>query len=213
MIKPRAKHATRYAGSTDDDYQPGSQNRVLKNKLGITSKRKLHDEEIIAYQKAAEKLAQTLSSDHKFNADDVKGIHKEIFGDLYEWAGEYRNKDLSKDGFMFSRAIFIDEQMREFSKLILEKRTPPAVGGLNELALLLAEIHDECIIIHPFREGNGRAVRLLIHLIAQQAGYQGLDFAFIKPGGKEYKRYIAAVQAGIAQNYEPMREIIVRALY
>ena len=139
----------------------------------------MDDEEIIAFQGATEELANTFGSDHRFTAEDIKKIHKEIFRKLYESAGEYRNKDLSKDGFVFTRAIFVDE----------------------------------LIFIHPFREGNGRAARLLIHLIAQQAGYQGLDFAFVKESGKEYDRYIAAVQAGLDANYEPMKEIIDRALY
>ncbi|MFN0157088.1 MAG: Fic/DOC family protein [Bacteroidota bacterium] len=209
----KSKPPSRYSGASDEDFQPGSRKTVLKNKLGITSLSKMDDEEIIAYQKAAEKFANTFASDHRFTAEDVKAIHTEIFGKLYDWAGEYRNKDLSKDGFMFMRAIFIAEQMEAFSHDILEKHTPAEAGARDQLTLLLAQIHVELILIHPFREGNGRAIRLLIHLIAQQAGYQGLDFGFIKETGKEYDRYIAAVQAGLSSNYEPMREIINRALF
>ena len=209
----KSKPPSRYAGASDDEFQPGSRKRVLNNKLGITSPSKMDDEEIIAYQGATEELANTFASDHRFTAEDVKKIHREIFRKLYESAGEYRNKDLLKDGFVFTRAIFVDEHMKEFSENLLERHTPPKAKTRDQLTLLLAQIHDELILIHPFREGNGRAVRLLIHLIAQQAGYQGLDFAFVKETGKEYDRYIAAVQAGLDANYEPMKEIIDRALY
>jgi cell filamentation protein, protein adenylyltransferase len=102
--------------------------------------------------------------------------------------------------------------MKEFSERTLEKGTPPTIATRDGITLFLAEVHNELILIHPFREGNGRAVRLLIQLIAQQAGYQGLDFGFIKESGKEYDLYIAAVQAALEMDHEPMRKIIDRAL-
>jgi len=172
----------------------------------------MDDEEILAYKNAAEELARDFAGNHQFTAEDVKRIHKEIFGGLYEWAGEYRSKDLSKDGFVFTRAVYIDEHMGKLSRDLLEKNTPPGEMTRHQLTLLLAKIHDELILIHPFREGNGRAVRLFINLIAQQAGYEGLDFAHINESGREYDRYIAAVQAGLRADYEPMRKIIDQAL-
>ncbi len=204
---------SRYSGATDDEFQPGSRKAVLVNKLGIISRRKMDDLEILAYKAATENLAKSLARNHRFSAQDVKTIHKKIFGNIYEWAGSYRNKDLSKRGFMFTRAIFIAEHMEQFSKNILEAYTPPKVQQRDELTAHLAEIHNELVLIHPFREGNGRTVRLLVHLVAQQAGFGGLDFSFIKGRGKEYERYIAAVQAGVSRNYEPMEAIIQRALF
>ena len=204
---------SKYSGASDDEFQPGSRKRVLANKQGIISRQEMNDGEILAYKAAAENLAKGLARDHRFSAEDVKTIHKEIFGKLYPWAGSYRNKDLSKEGFMFTRAIFIAGHMEQLSRNTLEAYTPPKDQTRDELTVHLAEIHDELILIHPFRDGNGRTVRLLIHLVAQQAGFGGLDFSFIKGSGKEYERFIAAVKAGVSGNYEPMNTIIQRALF
>jgi cell filamentation protein len=68
-----------------------------------------------------------------------------------------------------------------------------------------AIVHTELMLIHPFRQGNGRVGRLLAVLMAFQAGLPGLDFAGIR--GKKRKEYFAAVQAGLDRNYEPMKKI------
>ena len=61
------------------------------------------------------------------------------------------------------------------------------------------------MLIHPFREGNGRVSRLLSTLMALQAGLPLLDFSGIK--GKQRKAYFAAVQAGMSRNYAPMAQV------
>ena len=192
--------------------QPGSRNRVLKNKLGITSIREINDREIIEYAEAAKRLGEYFSFDHSFNHNDLSLIHKTIFGNIYEWAGEYRNVEMSKDGFVFARAKFIPDLMKEFSNSALQSQTPPTINSGSELSFLLAKIHVEFILIHPFREGNGRTIRLLLSLIAQQAHYAGVDFGFIKDKGKEFKRYIAAIQFGMNGNYTLMQQIVEQAL-
>jgi cell filamentation protein len=63
----------------------------------------------------------------------------------------------------------------------------------------------EFILIHPFREGNGRMGRLLASLMALQAGLPLLNFINIK--GKLRAEYFAAVRAGVDSNYEPMKKI------
>ncbi len=194
------------------DYQPGSRGRVLCNKLGITSIRAMNDREIVEYAHAVSSLSEHYSFDHSFTDTDICFIHKTIFHTLYKWAGEYRNVELSKDGFVFARAKFIPQLMKDFSSSILKRNTPPVNRSLSQLSLLLAKIHVEFILIHPFREGNGRTIRLLLTLIAQQAQYAGIDFGFIKEKGKEYKDYIGAIQNGMQGNYNPMKEIIERAL-
>ena len=55
----------------DTEYQPGSRNRVLKNKLGITSIREINDREIIEYAEAAKRLGEYFSFDHSFNHNDL----------------------------------------------------------------------------------------------------------------------------------------------
>jgi cell filamentation protein len=107
---------------------------------------------------------------------------------------------------------FIPRLMKEFSLSLLESNTPLHSMPVKTLALLLVKIHTEFIIIHPFREGNGRTIRLLLSLIAHQAGYAGMDFSFIKEKGKEFKKYIKAIQAGIKGDYFPMTNIMEKAL-
>ena len=60
-------------------------------------------------------------------------------------------------------------------------------------------MHAELILIHPFREGNGRMARLLAMLMALQAGLPPLDFSPMEGRGK--RAYIAAIHAALGRNY------------
>jgi cell filamentation protein len=71
-------------------------------------------------------------------------------------------------------------------------------------------VHTELILIHPFRDGNGRCARLLAVLMGLQAGLPLLDFGGIR--GDEKHRYINAVHAGLDQNYKPMTQIFQRVI-
>ena len=75
----------------------------------------------------------------------------------------------------------------------------------DEIVAALAVVHTELMLIHPFREGNGRAGRLLSVLMALQAGLRGLDFTGIR--GRKRQEYFSAVQAGMGQDYEPMKAV------
>lgn len=70
----------------------------------------------------------------------------------------------------------------------------------------LAEVHVELVLIHPFREGNGRIARVLSTLMALQAGLPLLDFSLI--AGRRKKDYFAAIQAGLDRDYKPMEVLI-----
>jgi len=69
----------------------------------------------------------------------------------------------------------------------------------------LAIVHTELMLIHPFREGNGRAGRLLAILMGLQAKLPPLDFTDTK--GKKRLEYLRAVQAGLDRDYEPMERV------
>ena len=81
---------------------------------------------------------------------------------------------------------------------------------MAEQAKALAAVHAELVLIHPFREGNGRCARLVAVLMGLQAGLPVLDFAGVR--GEEKRRYIAAVQAGLDRNYEPMAAVFRRII-
>ncbi len=73
----------------------------------------------------------------------------------------------------------------------------------NVLALRVqGQTHTELLLIHPFRDGNGRIARLLSTLMALQAGLPLLDFSIIS--GLEKQKYILAVHAGMSRDYRIM---------
>ena len=73
------------------------------------------------------------------------------------------------------------------------------------IPLALAETHTELVLIHPFREGNGRVSRLLARLMAAQAGIEIAGFNALVECRRE--EYFAAVRAGLDRNYSPMRKL------
>jgi cell filamentation protein len=202
----------KYAAAGVNDWQPGSRRRVLRNRLGITRVRKLQDAELEAYIRAEDHLIRQFSAAHSFSAEDICNIHRVFLGPVYEWAGHYRDVNLSKGGFPFASALAIPHAMQELQDKHLTALTPCTPGPIPSVAQKIAVVHTEFLLIHPFREGNGRTARLLAVLMAYQAGLPGLSFDFIGSRGGEFQRYVAAIQAGMANNYSPMQAILERAI-
>ena len=75
-------------------------------------------------------------------------------------------------------------------------------SSTTRIAQALAEVHVELVLIHPFREGNGRIARLLSTLMASQAGLPILNFSDIT--GQRRKEYFAAINSGLDSDYKPM---------
>jgi cell filamentation protein len=71
-------------------------------------------------------------------------------------------------------------------------------------------VHVEFVLIHPFREGNGRLARLLATLMALQADLPSLDFGGIR--GPRRQEYFAAVRSGLERDYEPMERIFTAVI-
>jgi len=150
-------------------------------------------------------LFKTYDQNHRFTAQDVCKMHKTWLGGIYEWAGNYRRVNLSKGDFPFAFAAQISRLMEEFEKGPLRRYTPCRFNSQERVAEALAEVHTELLLIHPFREGNGRTARMLATLMALQADLPPLDFSLIH--GAQRERYFAAVQAGLDKNYEPMEKV------
>jgi cell filamentation protein len=198
------------SGLTEAQFEPGSRSRVLKNLLGIRSVREMEDAETAALKLAMERFIATYDEHHRFTADDICHMHERWLGGIYAWAGAYRQVNVSKNGFPFAAAGRVPALMVEFSRTTLAKRTPCRPAGLEDIAAALAETHVEIVLIHPFREGNGRIARALATLMALQAGLPPLDFTSI--AGRWKKAYFAAVQAGMDRNYEPMTSILTEVI-
>ena len=198
------------ATGIEAEFEPGSRGRVLRNRCGISGVRAMQFAESRALEAVEEVLLTRFAAGHRFTADDVRRIHRLWLGDIYQWAGEYRNVNIAKGGFMFAAAQQVPRMMDEFDARFLRSLTPCA--GMCEAALLVALVrtHAELVIIHPFREGNGRCARLLAWLMALQAGLPPLDFSPFQGRGKRH--YIAAIHAAFSGNYEPMETMFSRVV-
>jgi cell filamentation protein len=200
------KKHSRYDAShlIEATFEPGSHGRVLKNKLGIKSKHEMDRLEKNEQIRALEELVRMFGKGYRFTAADVYKIHRVWLGKIYEWAGKYRQVNLSKEDFNFAAAGQIPKLMSEFEKGPLREYTPCKFETIDEIIKALAVVHTELLLIHPFREGNGRVARLLATLMALQAALPPLDFSSI---GKKKKEYVEAVHAGLDHNYVPMEKI------
>jgi cell filamentation protein len=202
------------SGLTEAQFEPGSNEQVLKNRLGIASPETMDDAEAHALEKAVLGLIGSYDERHRFTAADIRQLHKSWLGEIYEWAGEYRQVNISKGNFPFAAAARVPALMVEFEKDQLARHTPCNFKDRADVVRALAETHVELVLIHPFREGNGRVARLLSILMALQAGLPLLDFSVIAEEKKQ--AYFAAVQTGLDKNYQPMErlfaEIIERSL-
>jgi cell filamentation protein, protein adenylyltransferase len=201
------KKSGRYVAThlPEAQFEPGSRGKVLKNLLGIKRKREMDDFEAREQLRALRELIAIYDEAHVFTAADVCNIHRTWLAPIYSWAGEYRQVNVSKDDFPFAAAREIPKLMAELEKRPLRQYTPCCFNSDDDVVRGLAIVHAELMLIHPFREGNGRAGRLLAILMGLQAKLPPLDFTGIK--GKKRQHYFAAVRAGIGRDYEPMEQI------
>lgn len=208
------KKSGRYAVPSDEDFEPGSNNEVLKNSLGIKTKIEMEALEEKELERAESELLTIFDENHQFTAEDICNIHDLWLADIYSFAGNYRRVDMSKGGFPFAQSNFIARLMMKLETDYLAKYTPCNYSNEDELALALGTVHVELILIHPFREGNGRVARLLADLMSMQAKKPPLNYAFIdQTKNKEgFERYILAIHAGVSENYEPIQEIFKKLL-
>ena len=186
-------------------FEPGSRGRVLRNLLGIKRKREIDQVEARELRRALEELIRTYDQQHRFTEADIRKIHKIWLAPIYAWAGQYRNVNLAKGEFPFAAAREVPRLMGEFEKGPLHQFTPCRLPSREEVVRAIAVVHTELMLIHPFREGNGRVGRVLAILMALQAGVPPLDFGSIT--GRKRQEYFAAVRAGMDRDYEPMEKI------
>lgn len=198
--------ATRYdPAGVQAEFEPGSGRRVLRNLLGITGARDMALAESQALALAQEQAVDIYSEDQRFTSLDICDLHRLWLAGIYAWAGEYRNVNMAKGGFPFAAAQQIPRLMREFEQSVLARSTPCRMQSRSDVAEALAVVHGELILIHPFREGNGRLARLVTMLMGLQAGLPPLDFFPLQGRGR--RRYFAGIQAATSGDYELLQEI------
>ena len=154
---------------SNNDHYTDPTTGVLKNLLGITTEAELERAEATFASIRSYELAQSPVKGN-FDLAHLKAIHRYMFKDLYEWAGECRDIDIAKGDNFFAHHIHIEAAAKAiFDNLAKEKH----LAGLSKIdfceraAYYLSEIN----ALHPFREGNGRAQREFISHLAYKNGY------------------------------------------
>jgi cell filamentation protein len=203
--------ASRYdPGGIEAEVEPGSRGRVLRNRLGITRVRDMGLAESQALLLAQARMIEEYSAEHRFTAADVRRMHSLWLGPIYVWAGQYRQVNMGNGGFQFANAQLIPRLMADLERRHLARHTPSRAQPAEALAQALAIVHAELILIHPFREGNGRLARLLAVLMGLQAGLPPLDFTPLS--GRNRARYIGAIHAAVGRDYAPLTALFTRVI-
>lgn len=190
-------------------YESDSGEQVLANKEGITASDEMDSAELVLL----EKLYFSVFEDHfpagKITVRILKNWHRRWLGNIYEWAGKERTVNISKAGFMFAPSAQLPRLLNDFDIKYLARYTPCTHMNEEQLIEAIAIVHVELILIHPFREENGRLARLLADVMAVQGGYKPLNY---KSWEQSRTRYISAIHAGLGQNYEPMKHWVSNAI-
>ena len=139
----------------------------LDNKLGISDSFKLAAEEEKISKKKALEMFQTgfLNSLKAGSLEALIQIHKYLFEDIYEFAGQLRTVNIAKGNFRFAPAIYLNEALKSIEKM--------PQSTFDEII----EKYVEMNIAHPFREGNGRSTRIWLDLILKSTLNKVVDWS------------------------------------
>lgn len=193
--------------------QPGSHDRVLLNRLGLTSKRAIDRAEAQALVRLQEVYYARLTPKTHITAALLKQMHRDWLGEIYEWAGNYRIVELEKGGFRWPPAERVADNMRDLEHGALRRYTPCKPDSVEKVALVIAVVHAELLLIHPFRDGNGRLARWVADVMAVQAGHPAPAYGFSGRGSKRRRaEYLAAVKRGYMQDYAPLARFFKDAI-
>lgn len=194
----------------ETNFEPGSNDRVLKNKLGIKDPGEMDALETRLLRELYDSVFDTRFSPQRLIVAHIQSWHRQWLGNIYSWAGDERSSNVSKDGFVFCASRHIPRQLQIFQKKCLDVYTPATSLSRASLLDALAVTHVEFILIHPFRDGNGRIARLLMDVMAVQNGYAPLDYCALITSNRT--SYFAAIQAGHVRNYTPMKKLVEMVL-
>jgi cell filamentation protein len=205
---------SKYQFRESDIYLPGTD--IPRNRLGITEADLLHEIEETLLQQAYQVFITELQPDTRFDEAYFKSLHQRIWSSLYDWAGEYRDVDMSKGGSLFCRAEFLENESRRlFRELEQEGFLKQASDWPKEkFTERLAHYQCELIALHPFYELNGRITRLFFDLIAIYNGYGPIDYSqTLNEAADETNAYIQASIACVrAADNDLLRQIILEGL-
>lgn len=131
---------------------------MLENKLGIKSSVELAEAEERISKKKALDLFETgmLDTLEPGTFQSLAEIHRHLFEDIYDFAGKIRSVNISKGGFRFAPSIYLQEALNGVEKM--------PQSNFDEIV----EKYVEMNVVHPFREGNGRSMRIWLDMILKR---------------------------------------------
>ena len=171
-------------------------NKVLGNKLGLISSADLaREEERISKKKARELFESGMLvklETGKFSA--LKAVHKYLFDEIYDFAGETRSVNVSKGNFRFAPLMYLESTLANIDKM--------PQSTFDEIV----EKYVEMNIAHPFREGNGRVSRIWLDLILKSELHIVVDWSKV-----EKDDYLLAMERSPVRDIE-IKHILKAAL-
>lgn len=166
---------------------------VIKNKMDIKDEKKLeeYERQMVAFKLATIRKHQM---PEKFDANRLKYIHEFLFSEIYDFAGKYREENITKDNFMFAQFEYIDENVNEIlNKIDVEKLKEMSFDEkLKNISYYMTELN----VLHPFREGNGRTIREFIRQLLNELKLD-IDFSKI-----EYEEIIRVSKLAVIDDTE-----------
>ena len=164
---------------------------ALENKLGITNSAELAREEERISKKKAVELFESGSLDKlapgRFAS--LQAIHKALFEDIYDFAGELRTVNLAKGNFRFAPLMYLEAALANIDKM--------PQSTFDEIV----EKYVEMNIAHPFREGNGRSTRLWLDQMLKAGIGQVVDWS--KVDKEDYQ---------LAMERSPIKDVEIKVL-
>ncbi|MBF4554397.1 Fic/DOC family protein [Corynebacterium suicordis] len=188
----------------DRFFYPGTD--VLQNKFNERDEDALAE---IEYEITGKIYSRFITGDIPIEGDTAQEklqfIHGSLLGNIYDWAGQFRDVNMSKGGHSFGDEASMGMYMRQLQGKI--NRTP--WNDLDHSATVdqLAAIHTDLNFAHPFREGNGRASRVFM---ADLAAEHGVELDFSRVGDEQWNQASADTfldPYGLQLTAEPLKEI------
>lgn len=186
---------------SDTEYCYPPDYTVLRNKLDLRDGKEL---ESFEREFVMQRIAQGVPSGN-FDLAHLKAIHRHMFQDVYEWAGEVRTVEIAKGGSRFQFRRFIETGMADIHRRLVAR---DFLKGLDAetFAREAGEILGDVNYVHPFREGNGRVQLVYLEQLAQQAGHP-LELTRL-----EREDWMAASREAHLGRYEAMGRCIAAAI-
>ena len=169
---------------------------ALENKLGITNSPELAEaEERISKKKALELFENgLLDSLEAGTTASLKAIHKYLFEDIYDFAGELRTVNIAKGNFRFAPLMYLEAALANIDKM--------PQSTFDEIV----EKYVEMNIAHPFREGNGRSTRIWLDCIFKKEIGKVVDWSKV-----DKEDYLLAMERSPIKDIE-IKHILKNAL-